>query len=136
MPFCPKCGEEVPPDAVHCPHCGVDLATGLPHPPRMERPPRSAVEFSWGKSFRYAVRYILYAILWIIIGGIIMGVGMGIIAASMELRAGVMPTFGAGAAVGIITTIIGLIIMYLGTMASYFKIMSRLIYEATYEHLQ
>ncbi|MGC8850288.1 MAG: hypothetical protein ACP5QI_07435 [Candidatus Bathyarchaeia archaeon] len=123
----------MPPDAVHCPYCGVNLATGLPPPPRMERPPRGVVEFSWGKSFHYAVRYILYAILWIIVGGIIMGVGLGILAATTKLGAWGLPRFGAGAAMGIITTIIGLVIIYLGAMASYFKIMSRLIYEATYK---
>ena len=133
MPFCPKCGVEVSPDAVYCPSCGADLTVRPPsRPPEIGGPRRGVAEFSWGRSFRYALRYILYAITWIVIGGIVMGVGIGAIAASTVLGAGGMPTFGAGAAVGIIITIIGWIIMALGTMASYFKIMSRLIYEATY----
>ncbi len=28
MPFCPKCGQEVPDDAVYCPKCGTKIGTG------------------------------------------------------------------------------------------------------------
>jgi len=27
MPFCPKCGKEVPPGALYCPYCGASLVT-------------------------------------------------------------------------------------------------------------
>ncbi|MEM3608654.1 MAG: zinc ribbon domain-containing protein [Candidatus Bathyarchaeia archaeon] len=75
MPFCLKCGGEVPPDVVYCPYCGVKLTAEPPPPPGVERPQHGVVEFPWGKSFHYAVRYILYAILWIIVGGWLMGLG-------------------------------------------------------------
>lgn len=91
-------------------------------------------EFSWGKAFGYALRYILYAILWIIIGGLIMGAGIGMMMASMRPGPWGIPTYEPGASiVGVVFIIIGLIIIYLGTMAAYFKIMSRLVYEATYK---
>ncbi|MEM3384760.1 MAG: zinc ribbon domain-containing protein [Nitrososphaeria archaeon] len=28
MPFCPKCGQEVPDEAVYCPKCGAKIETG------------------------------------------------------------------------------------------------------------
>ncbi len=134
MQFCPKCGIEVPSDAVYCPSCGAKLTVMPLSPPIGEKKPiHGVVEFSWGKSFSYAIRYILYAILWIVIGGLIMGVGVGTIAASVRIGADGIPRFLPGVAMGLIATIVGLIIMYLGLMATYFKIMSRLIYEAIYK---
>jgi hypothetical protein len=135
MPFCPKCGIEAPSDAVYCPSCGLKLITTSPSSPIGEgKPTHRVIEFSWGKSFSYAIRYILYAILWIVIGGLIMGFGIGTIAASVRIGAWGIPRFLAGAVIGLIATIVGLIIMYLGMMAAYFKIMSRLIYEAVYKY--
>lgn len=29
MPFCPKCGKEVPPGAVYCPSCGANLTAPI-----------------------------------------------------------------------------------------------------------
>ncbi|HGE70760.1 TPA: hypothetical protein ENX78_07995 [Candidatus Poribacteria bacterium] len=98
-------------------------------------------EISWGKAFGYALRYILYIIVWIIIGGVIAGAGFMMMAGSVQTSTGYwgVPevTYNAGALIGgIILIIIGWIIALLGSMASYFKIMSRLIRESTPETLQ
>ncbi|MBS7649226.1 hypothetical protein KEJ17_06275 [Candidatus Bathyarchaeota archaeon] len=90
-------------------------------------------EFSWGKAFGYALRYIAFVILWYIIGGLIMVAGVAMMLSAVSLGPPYyMPTFNPGAVIGgIIVIIIGLIITILGSMAAYFKIMSRLISEAT-----
>lgn len=96
----------------------------------------SIKELSWKRAFGYALRYIIYVILWVIIGGLIMMAGVAMIVSSASyVPSGppyYMPTFNLGVAIGgIIVIIIGLIIIVLGSMAAYFKIMSRLINETT-----
>jgi len=98
----------------------------------------SVEEFSWGKAFSYALRYIAYAILWVIIGGVIMVAGMAMILSGYGPVPSSFeppyypPVFNLGAIIGgIILIIAGLIISILGSMAAYFKIMSRLIGEIT-----
>ena len=91
-------------------------------------------EISWGRAFGYAIRYVAYFILWGIIGGLIGGAGWWMIYSSYEYVGPYsMPTIDVGTAItGLILIIIGMIITTLGTMATYFKLMSRLIRESTY----
>ncbi|MEM3442765.1 MAG: hypothetical protein QXM86_02750 [Candidatus Bathyarchaeia archaeon] len=77
-------------------------------------------EISWEEAFSYAVRFVIYVILWVIVGRIIQWVGTGITLLS--------PSWWIG---GIIFTYIGYIIMLLGIMAAYVKLMWKLIREAT-----
>lgn len=126
MPFCSNCGKEAPSEASFCPFCGSSLIIASITPPLEIKTPKRAAELSWGKTFSYAVRYIIYAILWIIIGGLTMGIGISIIASAPF-------KFGPGMLTGIVIIIIGYVIMFLGIMAAYFKVMSRLIYESIYK---
>jgi len=94
----------------------------------------SVEEFSWGKAFGYSLRYIVYAIIWDIIGGLIMWAGVFMISSAIGHG---FPFYTSNSNLeavigGAILMIIGLIIITLGSMAAYFKIMSRLINEATH----
>lgn len=94
-------------------------------------------EIGWGGAFGYALKYIVYTILWLIIGGIFIVAGSMMIglsftsytSAPMNLNY-IISNVGKFIT-GIILIIIGWIIMFLGSMASYFKIMSKLIREST-----
>ena len=103
-------------------------------------------EISWGRAFGYALRYILYIIAWVIIGGIIAVAGIMMIAGSVPYTGSLgRVAYNSGALTGVIIPynffraliggivliIIGWIIAFFGSMASYFKIMSKLIVEST-----
>jgi hypothetical protein len=102
-------------------------------------------EIGWIKAFGYSLRYILYIIIWLIIGGVIAGMGVMIIAESVGVNISFLGTSGITPQVkynfnalvsGIILIIIGWIVAFLGSMAAYFKIMSKLIRESLPEILQ
>jgi large-conductance mechanosensitive channel len=92
-------------------------------------------EIGWGKAFGYAISYVIYVILWLIIGGILFGIGYYMIEQSTEVKYGlweppeVKIDYGK-LIVGIILVLIGLIIIILSSMATFFKLMSRLISES------
>jgi hypothetical protein len=97
------------------------------------------VEITWGEALGYGLRYVIYIIVWAIIGGLIMVGGGLFIAASVNI------TFNQGTQqwetsglnlgsliTGIIVIVIGELVVILGAIAAYFKLMSRLITEASY----
>ncbi|MGD0978081.1 MAG: hypothetical protein ABR962_02950 [Candidatus Bathyarchaeia archaeon] len=94
------------------------------------------VEISWGKALGYGVRYIAYIILWAIIGGLIVAGGAITIVASANIKydstSQTFDTSGmnlGGVILGVIIIVIGEILIILGAIASYFKLMARLITE-------
>ena len=93
-----------------------------------------ADEISWSEAFNYALKYIIYIIVWVIVGFIIASVGIALMIGPVQRTpSGWVPqiTSNFGALVGgIILVVIGWLIAFLGSMASYFKIMSKLIRES------
>jgi hypothetical protein len=101
------------------------------------------VEITWGKALGYGLRYVIYIIVWAIIGGLIMVGGGLFIAASVNIT--VNPDtqqwetsgLNLGSLIaGIIVIVIGELVVILGSIAAYFKLMSRLITEAGSATLQ
>jgi len=95
------------------------------------------VEISWGKAFGYGGRFILFIIVWAIIGGIIAAAGGLMIASSVNItwnsNTQQFETTGTnlgGVLSGIIVIIVGEIVVILGAISTYFKLMSKLISEA------
>jgi len=90
-------------------------------------------EIGWGRAFGYAVRYVIYVFAWWIIGGILMGIGF-ILIASSTVYYGWIKIENYGLLIGgIIMVFIGLVIAMLGSLATYFKLMSRLVRESVPE---
>jgi uncharacterized membrane protein len=94
------------------------------------------VEISWGKAFGYGGRYILYVIVWAIVGGLIMFAGGLVIASSITIRFNTYTQqwestgFNIEALIlSIAIMVIGELVVILGVISSYFKLMSRLITE-------
>jgi hypothetical protein len=90
-------------------------------------------EIGWGKAFKYAGKFLVYAIVWLIIGFVFAAAGLAVISSSLHLAGTLFPeiTYDAGKLfAGIILLVAGCVIMILGAMASYFKIMSALIAES------
>ena len=90
-------------------------------------------EIGWGKAFKYAGKFLVYAIVWLIIGFVFTAAGVVEISSSLQLAGTLFPqiTYDAGKLfAGIILLVAGCVIMILGVMASYFKIMSALIVES------
>jgi hypothetical protein len=92
-------------------------------------------EISWGKAFGYGARFILYVIVWAIVGVLIAFAGGLVIASSVNI------TFDSvtwntsnvnlgGILGGIVIIIVGEIVVILGAISSYFKLMSKLISES------
>jgi len=90
-------------------------------------------EISWMEAIGYAIRYIIYVIVWGIIGGLFIFAGVAMM----------FPTFGSGymgypypqfdigrVILGLLVALIGYAIIVVGSMASYFKLMSKLISES------
>jgi hypothetical protein len=93
-----------------------------------------ADEISWSEAFNYALKYIIYIIVWMIVGFLIAGAGIALMIGPMHITPGgwvpqITPNFGALVG-GILLVIIGWFIAFIGSMASYFKIMSKLIRES------
>lgn len=92
---------------------------------------------SWGRAFKAALVLLVFTIIWGILGAIIIGVGTFALAPSAityEYYYGVpIPTgINWGAIVGVaIVWIIGILVIYLGSYASYFKILTELIVDET-----
>lgn len=88
---------------------------------------------SWGRAFKAALVLLAFTIVWGIVGAIIIGAGTFALAPrafSYEWYYGVpIPTgINWGALTGIIIVwIIGGLVIYLGSYASYFKILTELI---------
>ncbi|MEZ0345255.1 MAG: hypothetical protein ABWK01_01720 [Infirmifilum sp.] len=83
-------------------------------------------ELSWRKAFSYALSYVAYVIIYIVIGC------FTVLAGEWLMQAGMRGSINIGAIIGgIIVIVVGLIIVMLGCAAAYFKLMSRLISEAT-----
>lgn len=92
---------------------------------------------SWGRAFKAALVLLAFTIVWGIIGAIIIGVGtftLALNAITYEYYYGTpVPTGINWGALGglVIVWIIGVLIIYLGSYASYFKILTELIVEET-----
>ena len=94
-------------------------------------------EISWGKAFGYGARYILYVIVWAIVGVLIAFAGGLVIASSVNITFdSVTQTWNTsnlnlgGMLGGIVIIIVGEIVVILGAISSYFKLMSKLISES------
>jgi len=87
-------------------------------------------EIGWGRAFGYAIRYVIYVLAWWIIGGILMGVGFTLIASSIVYYGWRMSIDYGLLIGGIIIVFIGLVIAMFGSLATYFKLMSRLVRES------
>jgi hypothetical protein len=96
------------------------------------------VEISWGKALGYGGRFIAYIILWAILGTIIVIAGGAVLAGSLNI------TYDSatqqwqstdlnwgGLIAGVIIIVVGEIIVILGAIASYFKLMSKLMNETS-----
>ena len=94
------------------------------------------VEISWGKALGYGARYIVYIIVWAIIGAII------VVAGGLMIWGSVNVTYNSvtdqwemtdlnigGLIAGVVVIVIGEVVVILGAISSYFKLMSRLIAE-------
>jgi hypothetical protein len=97
---------------------------------------KAMVEISWGKAFGYGGRYILYVIVWAIVGGMIMFAGGLVIASSINIRYNSYTSqwestgFNIGTLIlSLIIMVIGELVVILGVISSYFKLMSKLITE-------
>jgi len=97
---------------------------------------RAFEEMSWGKALGYGVRFIVYIILWAIIGGIIAAAGGLLIAGSLNItydsatQQWQASNLNLGGLVGaVIVIVIGEIVVIMGAIASYFKLMSKLFSE-------
>ena len=80
-------------------------------------------EISWGRAYGYAVRFIAYSILWLLVGGVLAAMG------ALAIAHGGAP----GIAVGIVLILVGYVVGGLGTLATFFKLMSRLMVETLRE---
>jgi len=96
------------------------------------------VEISWGKAFGYGLRFILFIIVWALIGGVIAAAGGFMIATSVNITWNSTTnqiewggTNLGGIFAGIVVIIIGEIIVILGAISTYFKLMAKLVSEAT-----
>lgn len=94
------------------------------------------VEISWGKAFGYGIRFILFIILWAIIGGLIAVAGGLMIASSVNItfnpNTAQFNTTGTnlgGILAGVIVILVGEVVVVLGVISTYFKLMSKLITE-------
>lgn len=94
------------------------------------------VEISWGKALGYGARYIVYIILWAIIGAIIIAAGGLMIWASVNITYNSVTEQWestdlniGGLIAGVIVIVIGEVVVILGAISSYFKLMSKLITE-------
>jgi hypothetical protein len=95
------------------------------------------VEITWGNALGYGLRYVIYIIVWAIIGGLIMVGGGLFIAGSINISFNqstqLWETSGLNLGsliAGIVVMVIGELVVILGAIAAYFKLMSRLITEA------
>jgi len=88
----------------------------------------SVRELSWGEAFEYAMRFVIYAIPWIIVGGLLLWWGVSLIASAKT--SDFYPDVVALTTQGVFVLIVGLTVFMLGVMATFFKLMSRLISEA------
>jgi hypothetical protein len=94
------------------------------------------VEISWGKAFGYGIRFILFIILWAIIGGLIAVAGGLMIASSVNItfnpdtaQFNTTGTNLGGILAGVIVILVGEVVVVLGVISTYFKLMSKLITE-------
>ncbi len=94
------------------------------------------VGISWGKALGYGVRYIVFIIVWAIIGGLIVAGGAITITASANIKYdSTTQTFDTsgmnlgGVILGVVIIIVGEIVIIIGAIASYFKLMAKLITE-------
>ncbi|RLE92483.1 MAG: hypothetical protein DRN04_10130 [Thermoprotei archaeon] len=79
---------------------------------------------SWGRAFVLAIKAIVYSILWYIVGGVLLFIGVGLMGtAYVPFLYNIAEGLGGLAfIVGVITVIVSLIIMGLGSIASLIKV--------------
>jgi len=85
---------------------------------------------SWSTAFKKALLYVGFLIMWLIIGSVIFGVGF--IVGGFEIQPGPfdtpIPTM-ANPLVFVVFVIIGYIVILLGTIATFFKIVAEITAE-------
>jgi len=97
-------------------------------------------EIGWGRAFGYAVRFLVFSIIWVVVGGLLVGVGVAMVLASLGISYG-WPTRshgytpGTGVNLGLLVggvaaVVAGTAVAELGTLATFFKLMSRLVGES------
>ncbi|MEM2910752.1 MAG: hypothetical protein QXO01_06795 [Nitrososphaerota archaeon] len=92
---------------------------------------------SWGTAFKKAIMYIVFLIIWGIIGGVIIGVGFAVGGISVQPGPfGVpIPTI-ANPLVSVAFIIVGYVIVILGMMATFFKILAEITAEEVERRLK
>jgi len=99
---------------------------------------------TWGRAFKAAFVYVLFLLGWVILGGVVLSIGI----ASMAAGAGGLftidpitgqPTVNFGTLTasvgGLITAIVGYLIIILGCIATMFKIFSEIVAEEVMSRL-
>lgn len=94
-------------------------------------------EIGWGRAFGYAVRFLVLSIIWVVVGGLLVGVGVAMVLASLGISYG-WPTRsygytpGTGVNLGLLVggVVAGAAVAELGTLATFFKLTSRLVGES------
>jgi amino acid transporter len=99
-------------------------------------------EIGWGRAFGYAARFLVFSILWVVVGGLLVGVGVAMVLASLGIAYGwptrsYGPTPSAGVNLAlligsVVVVVAGVIIAELGTLATFFKLTSRLVGESVH----
>ncbi|MEB3806519.1 MAG: hypothetical protein GSR73_03285 [Desulfurococcales archaeon] len=96
-------------------------------------------EISWGKAFIYALKFAVLSLVWLLVGGILMVAGIVMATGGnapipslldnhqFETHASSLATVTTGA----ILVIVGYLTAILGSIATYFKLVSRLIVETS-----
>lgn len=99
-------------------------------------------EITWSKAFVYALKFIAFTILWAIIGTVIVFIGLALIGLSFLARFETIPLLPKVSStvlqihpfialtIGVILIVVGTIITHIGYLATFFKLMSKLIVES------
>jgi len=102
MPYCPKCGEEVPQEGRFCPNCGQDLTRSPPAPQaRAASFPEQVVERPTGVTILAALQ-VLAGLIFCVFGALLLAVAglLGLVGVSPEIP--FFPLFLGGVVVGVV----------------------------------
>jgi hypothetical protein len=97
-------------------------------------------EIGWGRAFGYAVRFLVFSIIWVVVGGLLVGVSVAMVLASLGISYGwptrsygYTPSTGVNLGLlvgGVVAVVAGAAVAGLGTLATFFKLTSRLVGES------
>lgn len=102
MPYCPKCGEEVPEEGRFCPNCGQDLTRPAPAPQaRAPSVPEQILERPTGVTILAALQ-VLAGLIFCIFGALLLALAgfLGLMGASPEIP--FFPLFLGGIVMGVV----------------------------------